>query len=59
MCEPADDAEIEVTPEMIEAGLSILLGYSPDWSAEDAVADVFLVMERVRRRAARLDTAAV
>ena len=40
-----DGAEIEVTPEMIEAGLDAIAGFSPrEHSYEDVVRDVFVAM---------------
>ena len=48
--------EIEVTPEMIEAGLSGLYGYSPDrseWTAEETTAAIYRFMERARLRGLR------
>jgi hypothetical protein len=38
-------AEIEVTSEMIEAGLGILAGYEPGWdSGREYVADIYRAM---------------
>lgn len=49
----ADVPKIEVTPEMIEAGLSELYGYNPDRSeltAEETVEAIYCLMEKVRLR---------
>ena len=41
----ADVTEIEVTPEMIEAGVEALVGYDPRFDLEeDAVKKIFLAM---------------
>lgn len=48
-----DVSEIEVTPDMIEAGLLELYAYSPDRSeltAEETVEEIYRLMERVRLR---------
>jgi hypothetical protein len=40
-----ESEEIEITPEMIEAGKLELSDYTPDWcTAEEVVADVFRAM---------------
>ncbi len=42
-------AEVEVTPEMIEAGAEEVLGFDPDReSPRDVAAKVYRVMEAVR-----------
>jgi hypothetical protein len=53
MAEPhnsgAPENEVEVTPEMIEAGVRAFLGRSLDLEHEDdIVADIYRAMERVR-----------
>ncbi len=45
----APEHEIEVTPEMIAAGLSVLYDYDPSYSNErEIVAKIYEVMERMR-----------
>ena len=52
MCErdrPATEDKIEVTEEMIQAGVRELSTYSPSFEMiEDAVARVYAAMERAR-----------
>jgi hypothetical protein len=52
---PADDTdEIEVTPEMIEAGVAELKHFNPDFDrAEDAVRWIFEAMELNSRARSR------
>ena len=39
--------DIEITPEMIEAGVLVLLGYDPDFSNEEDIAvEIFKTMLR-------------
>ncbi len=46
-----DVSEIEVTPEMIEAGACEVAFHSPDLTNSQTTAvDVYLAMEKVRRR---------
>lgn len=45
---PSD--EIEVTPEMVTAGLVGLFGYDPESAAEDAVIEIYRLMEEARLR---------
>jgi hypothetical protein len=43
------EAEIEITPAMIEAGVSRLLEYSPEGDIEEEAArEIFLAMWRAR-----------
>ncbi len=45
------DKEAEITPDMIEAGVDALAGFSArDDSYEDVVRDIFTAMTVVRRR---------
>ena len=41
-------AGVEVTPEMIDAGLLVLAGYSEWEQAREIVAKIFVVMDRER-----------
>jgi hypothetical protein len=44
---------IEVTPEMIDAGLNELVLYEPGWDCgSDVVREIYTAMERARLRAA-------
>lgn len=49
--------KVEITTEMIEAGLPGLYAYSPEWSAEEALVEIYSAMERARRSRGRLDGA--
>ena len=52
----AEFPEIETTPEMIEAGLSGLYGFSPwrlELTAEETVEAIYCSMERARLRERR------
>ena len=45
------DDEVEITPEMIEAGIREMVRYDPRFDRlEDAVADIYETMERARRK---------
>ena len=48
---PTDCDEEDVTPDMIEAGLSEFLQYDPDWGAKarEVVADIYRAMRRAKR----------
>jgi len=55
----ADVFEIEVTPEMIEAGEEEFLSFDSRFEREsDCVARVYKVMERTRLRSVKGDTGA-
>jgi hypothetical protein len=48
--EPKEHEEIEITPEMIEAGVVALVSYNPDFELEeDAAARIFKAMITVSR----------
>lgn len=49
MCAAATIPEIEITPEMIEAGASEVAAYSPETTtAEDVAIEVFRAMLKAR-----------
>ena len=57
MSTESEGPEIEITPEMIEAGESELAAYDPEASrAAGAVIDIFLAMLRASRRKPSLDS---
>lgn len=54
MSETKNEDEIEVTPEMIEAGVTELVGYNDDFeSAEDAIRRIWQAMWQERPRPSR------
>lgn len=47
-----ENLEIEITPKMVEAGVSELSGYSWEWdSADETVSRIYRIMEEERRSA--------
>src|SRR4029077_6849740 len=45
-----DNAEVEITPEMEEAGLSAVLAFAREGSFFGAASEIYRAMENVRRR---------
>lgn len=52
-CDRSEACEIEITPGMIEAGMGELYAFNPErsgYTAEEAVAEIYRLMERARLR---------
>ncbi len=49
--EPTGQRDIEITPEMVEAGVAELVQYEPEWTNKgDAVRAIFCAMASVSHR---------
>ena len=51
IADPATEAEVEITPEMIEAGICALVSYSSYFELEeDGVRKIYIAMVNAKRR---------
>lgn len=50
MCVKSDTGKIEITPEMIEAGLIVFIEYDPNWGpdARETVGEIYRVMTEAK-----------